>query len=384
MRTVVLCLICSSLLCLSSASALAAGAATQESPRKLAPGKTLSTFHFVFDGRVRFTLEPGYPAVVSIDAPLVGKVAQKTVADDRPFRLDVNLLPGSYSISSEPSTEKAKAEYWRASGIRFHIDQDGNVFYPFGAADELIHVHRMAGLRPGALAVSQAKRPALKWPAIKGAKHYRGFWEGAHYFRQFSVDDTRFEINEISPGDKCTWGVWAIGDDDRPLAQGIDQFFAFGTDPALAAKARTNPAACSARWPSGPGFLGVRTSGFVVTSDPAQTRVDADGSVEFDEHGKLLPAIRIDELVPGSPAVDAGLRPSDMILTVDGHPVTVGSRTLGSMKLADPEAFTQLIAAVQPGRTIVLTVRRDARDLKISVMMGKPPTKIAPPTTQPR
>jgi S1-C subfamily serine protease len=90
------------------------------------------------------------------------------------------------------------------------------------------------------------------------------------------------------------------------------------------------------------------------------------------EHGGLL-----SEVVPGSPADEAGLEEGDkrvrfqagasraggdVILAIDGHPV-IG-----------PDDLARLIATEQPGDEVTLLVLRDGERKKVAVKLGRRPT----------
>ena len=310
MRSALFCAVCSFAFCLSSVSVLAAGPATQESPHTLVPGKNKGTFHFVFDGRVRFTLEPGYPAVVLVEAPLVGKVAQKMIENDRPFRLEVDLLPGSYMISSTQSAEPAKAAYWPATGIQFHIDKDGNFFGPTGPLPELLHVHKITGLSPDRLEIAASDPAVLKWDAVPGAKRYDGHYEcdSERRFHNFQVTAPHYDGAKATAGEEYFWSIYALGADGQTLAAGFGYFFPHGTDPAFAARVRAEPGACPVMQPpTGPGYLGIRPMSEAAPADPKTVQEGSDSLgrrwMLIKPGTKMIPAIRIIEVVPGSPAI---------------------------------------------------------------------------------
>ena len=63
----------------------------------------------------------------------------------------------------------------------------------------------------------------------------------------------------------------------------------------------------------------------------------------------------------GSPADRAGVKPGDIVLTVDGKPVR------------DPDSMRGLIVALAPGQQIRLKLKRDQRELELPVQVGKRP-----------
>lgn len=61
------------------------------------------------------------------------------------------------------------------------------------------------------------------------------------------------------------------------------------------------------------------------------------------------------------PADKAGMKPGDVLLAVDGKPVT------------DPRSMLNLVAGLTPGETAKLRVRRGDETLELAVAIGKRP-----------
>jgi Do/DeqQ family serine protease len=64
----------------------------------------------------------------------------------------------------------------------------------------------------------------------------------------------------------------------------------------------------------------------------------------------------------GGPADKAGFRPGDVLLAIDGK------------KVKDPNAMLNIVAALVPGRTAAVRLRRDEKNLDLHVEVGKRPT----------
>ena len=62
------------------------------------------------------------------------------------------------------------------------------------------------------------------------------------------------------------------------------------------------------------------------------------------------PGVRVQEVMPGSPAATAGVRAGDVLVAMDGAPV------------ADLRGYSAALKARQPGDRVVLTVRRDGEE----------------------
>jgi Do/DeqQ family serine protease len=66
-------------------------------------------------------------------------------------------------------------------------------------------------------------------------------------------------------------------------------------------------------------------------------------------------------IVRGSPAERAGIRPGDVLLAIDGRPVT------------DPQVMLDTVAALRPGGSASFRLRRDKSEVEVGVTIGKRP-----------
>jgi serine protease DegQ len=64
----------------------------------------------------------------------------------------------------------------------------------------------------------------------------------------------------------------------------------------------------------------------------------------------------------GGPADKAGFRPGDVLVAIDGKPVK------------DPNSMLNLVAALVPGKTAAVRLRRNEKDLDLAVEVGRRPT----------
>jgi len=93
------------------------------------------------------------------------------------------------------------------------------------------------------------------------------------------------------------------------------------------------------------GFAGLRVeAGTEEQATPGFRAAVRDGAVE------------VQSVEPGGRAEQAGLKPGDVILEMNGQPV--------------PESFRRDLEQLQPGRKLELRVRRDARKIKIKFAVG--------------
>jgi S1-C subfamily serine protease len=70
------------------------------------------------------------------------------------------------------------------------------------------------------------------------------------------------------------------------------------------------------------------------------------------------PGVRVQEVLPGSPAEAAGIRPGDVILSLDGTPIT-GLR-----------AYSDLLKARKPGDAVEVVVRKDGEKTRLRVVLA--------------
>lgn len=75
-----------------------------------------------------------------------------------------------------------------------------------------------------------------------------------------------------------------------------------------------------------------------------------------DTEGSLIAGV-----VRGSPADSAGVRPGDVLLSVNGKPVK------------DPQVMLDLIAALAPEERAAFRLRRDKTIVEVQVRIGKRP-----------
>jgi hypothetical protein len=113
-------------------------------------------------------------------------------------------------------------------------------------------------------------------------------------------------------------------------------------------------------------YLAERTEPLTVTISGAATAAPpADGEPRRASLGTMPdfafagPGVRVQEVVPGSPAATAGVRAGDVLVALDGLPI------------ADLRGYSAALKARQPGDPVELTVRRDGEEKVLTATLGE-------------
>ncbi|MPZ45050.1 MAG: trypsin-like serine protease [Betaproteobacteria bacterium] len=77
--------------------------------------------------------------------------------------------------------------------------------------------------------------------------------------------------------------------------------------------------------------------------------------------------VRVANVMPASPAAQAGIRSGDLLTAIEGKPVV------------DTTSLLNTVAALKPGSQAALTLRRERSELKVKVTVGRRPTPAAVP-----
>lgn len=83
-----------------------------------------------------------------------------------------------------------------------------------------------------------------------------------------------------------------------------------------------------------------------------------------DQDGNTSYGVYVYEIIPNSPAEDAGLRVDDVIIAIDGDQIT------------QTDTFSELLYRYQPGETITATVIRNDRERDIDIELAERPGDI--------
>ena len=91
---------------------------------------------------------------------------------------------------------------------------------------------------------------------------------------------------------------------------------------------------------------------------PVTSQIAATNDLEVD-HGVLVQGV-----VPGGPADEAGIRPGDVILAVDGQ------------EIDQQTTFTEALFVHDPGDTVPVTIQRGDEELTVDVTLGERPSDL--------
>src|SRR2546426_994259 len=122
-------------------------------------------------------------------------------------------------------------------------------------------------------------------------------------------------------------------------------------------------------WPRAPSRCPSSTASLALARSCKDARGSSTVLIAVDSTAWTPP--HIEEVVPGSPAAKAGLRPDDLIVYVDGEQVLTVS------------AFKEILAKTRPGAVVKLEIRRvDKNDagggdrlIPVDLKLGDQPVK---------
>lgn len=306
--------------------------------------------------------------------------ASMAVIDPHNSLIEADLRPGTYRVLVAPK-DPDNADYWPGrSSLRIHIDQAGHLYVqdrePSDQADFLI-VKRIKGLSPDRATIADQARPTLSWPAVPGAVFYEGNLM-ADRIEPIHVTKTEFPVTRDLPAEKlCIWNIRAWDRNGKILAEGRATFFGKGTKSAAIDEARAHGSRTT-HPPLGGAYLGIHPTFTWVNKNPTKLPPNAIFPIPPGSDTSFIPGIQVMEVAPGSPAIDAGLLPDDVIIEMNDHAVPVDPKD----GYADLQAFTRELLALAPGNAVKLKVRRFPKELTISATLGKfPGVKTDAPAT---
>jgi hypothetical protein len=277
---------------------------------QLPSGKTSGTYAFSYTGKVVFSQESAFPVQVELRVAEGNLILKVPVKDGSPFTLSTDLAPGSYWIGSMISASPSTSPYFNSELIEVFISLTGMESMRSSSSDTLLHRKKMTVLEPGTMVdIPAGTMPLIKWQPQPGAVKYRIYWreiEGwmdVMHEERAETAETQFQLTGTAISNRCyEWGVEAVGKDGESLAYGYgNYFFTPGGRESYknAAQAMTR------------GYMGM--------SAP-------DTGIKFVR--KTDGGLAIVEVAPGSPALQGGLEPGDILTSLNG-------KSLVTMKAGD-------------------------------------------------
>ena len=207
-------------------------------------------------------------------------------------------------------------------------------------------------------------------------------------------------------GQNQSLSVGVVSADNRS----IESLTSFGIDGALQTDASINPGNSGGPLLNGSGEVvginqQIQTSsggsegvGFAVPIDLAERSVDQlrdNGEVAYAYAGvttqplypQLAERLGIDaetgalvaEVVPGSPADDAGLQAGDEEIRFQGRQVTAGGDVITAVndeQITDNADLPRIVSRLNPGDEVTLDIVRDGDTEQVQVTLGERPTEV--------
>ena len=124
------------------------------------------------------------------------------------------------------------------------------------------------------------------------------------------------------------------------------------------------PASPVAQGPATGAWLGI--GGLTVTPEIADAM-----SLDADQQGIL-----IEEVMPDSPADEAGLRGGDQVTTLDGYQVSLGGDIIvaaGGEPLEGIQTLKDFMSEADPGQEVEFSILRDGKEITVDVVVGHRP-----------
>ena len=121
------------------------------------------------------------------------------------------------------------------------------------------------------------------------------------------------------------------------------------------------PATPAAPVPAG-AWLGIR--GLTVTPEIANAM-----SLDADQQGIL-----IEEVIPDSPADEAGLRGGDQVTAFDGYQLALGGDVIvaaGGEPLDGIQTLKDFVSEAEPGQEVAFSILRDGKEIAVDVALGE-------------
>jgi hypothetical protein len=314
---------------------------------QLPPGKTPGTYAFSYTGTVAFSQEPAFPVTVAVTDFKHTPFLKIPVNDSNPFTISADLPPGGYWLESSVAPAK-DALYWSSQLDQVFIDPSGMETI-HSMSGVLLHQKKITVLSPnwkGTETLTE-KRPLLVWQPLPGAAAYEVRWleEPAPQVISTSggghTDATQFRMTEDTiPNRRYEWSVMALDVTGWQIGYWSAAYFytpggkeTFAKFPDL-----------SMRPPKGTPYLGLMPFKFSGISNMSQ-------------------GIFVQSIGAGSPALQAGLQPHDLLTSFNGKP-------LATVSQAD---FVSLVRAQPVGSVVAIEFLRQGVKKSVNVTVGALP-----------
>ena len=269
-------------------------------------------------------------------------------------------------------TDASSADFWPSNlALRIHIDKDGYLYTLDGEHSDkpdFVIVKRINGVVPGELATADKAQPTLSWPAVSGASFYEGAVIVLGRPERIHGRDPKFLVaHDLLPDQECNWSIHALDHNGKTLAEGRGTFFGQGTKPTTISQARANQKCIITGPPAGGSYLGIRPRPAWTDKSPTRTPPVGEFSIPPGSNTDFIPGIKVSEIDSGSPAIDAGLLPDDVIVAMNDRPVPLDPKE----GIADVQAFMRQISTLAPGSRVNLKVRRFPKELTITATLAR-------------
>jgi serine protease Do len=125
-------------------------------------------------------------------------------------------------------------------------------------------------------------------------------------------------------------------------------------------------------WIAVPGLGGDPVAVGVVSTRPWNPREQRIPTADSGFLGIQLDvgadAALIEKVTAGEAAAKAGIKPGDVVRRVDAHDID------------DSETLIQTLLGYKAGQSVKLTIERDGKKMEMTVVLGKRPSELVPPT----
>jgi hypothetical protein len=328
---------------------------------QLPKGAADGRFHFSQHLEFTFSAAP-VPIIATVRTVDGSKVDERNLAGGSMPELSIDVRPGTYYVQLTADTKDRKdGTYGSVVLPKFHVTKEGRIHFPSGQTQTISFLLEITGMRPGGSAVVADRRPTLHWDPVDGAAYYIVTWvdpENADPVAKVSQPEYHVK-DPLREAEEYGWRVSAYTANDHLLASGKAWFVPPNSD---LAKPDTRPAKKVGEF-YGVDGIAIGESVVPILGPPV---ILPDGREADPRPIDFQPAASVLGLLPGSPGIEAGLLPDDLIVKVNGKPLLPNPET-GRGQSSD---LIQKIEHLRSGEAATLTIRRNGgpeRDVRLQV-----------------